>query len=67
MTLHRPTAGDVQCNVLRLLAVTAGSWNLVGSSRWDRRQAARTAGVRSRGTSASVCRREPGYALRWAW
>ena len=59
------SADDIQRNLLRVLAVTSGSWDLLQRSRTGRRLASRTP-IRTlhRSYAASVPARA---ALLWAW
>ncbi|OYT91029.1 MAG: hypothetical protein CFE43_15585 [Burkholderiales bacterium PBB3] len=57
---------DIQRNLLRVLAVTSGSWNLVATSRFGRRLAYRgPVHVPRRLPTRPVYRIYP--ALQWAW
>ncbi|APW41187.1 hypothetical protein [Rhodoferax saidenbachensis] len=62
------SADDIQRNLLRVLAVTSGSWNLVSTSRFGRRITSHTPvhGVR-RALAVPRPARLAHRVLLWAW
>jgi hypothetical protein len=62
------SADDIQRNLLRVLAVTSGSWNLVATSRFGRRITSHTQvhGVR-RALAVPRPARPAHRVLLWAW
>ena len=66
MVIQTDSGDDIQRNLLRVLAVTSGSWNLVATSRFGRRLISRgPVHVPRRAFVRPVYRPYPG--LSWAW
>lgn len=67
-TAETSTADDIQRNLLRVVAVTSGSWNLVATSRIGRRLASRNPVHAPRRSLGVLRATHPTYVLLpWAW